>query len=74
MYRPKNWKNPFKGVKWTGDDHLVDDAYEAGADAILEALKERGKYNTAGYGTTDFPQAREGWFVFIPDEQVKKDG
>ena len=38
MKRPNGWKNPHKlGV--TATDQIREDAFEAGVDAILEALR-----------------------------------
>jgi len=60
MYRPENWVNPhdLSGEKYIGllDKHY---AFEAGADAMLEALKHRvGSRRNKG---------NSGWLVFIPD-------
>lgn len=36
MYRPKDWKNPFRKDELTGK--TCYDIYEAGADAMLEVM------------------------------------
>lgn len=51
---------------FTGRSHM-EYSYEAGADAMLEALKKQGIYNYSGFGRVDFPNARKGWFTFIPE-------
>lgn len=62
MYRPKGFDNPHIWVDDDGFDVYGEhyDAYEAGADAILEALWERG--------LRDFDKPIKGKLVFIPDE------
>jgi len=44
--------------------------YEAGADAILKALKREGKYTdgTAPTLSIDVLPEQKGWLVFIPEE------
>ena len=74
MYRPEGWFNPHEltDLIYNPELQIIDkslsDAYEAGADAMLEALKAQGVYNSSGYGRTDFPRASFGWFAFIPDD------
>jgi len=52
MWRPENWKNPYQRTcekpipDIINDD--VDEAFEAGADAILEALFELAKQSPTG--------------------------
>ena len=49
MYRPKDWKNPYEpdGCE-VSSNQMIDageiehNAFEAGADAMLEALKKQG--------------------------------
>ena len=65
MYRPKDWKNPYKRVLL--DNCIEEVVFEAGADAMLEALQKEGEANSY------VPGRGRGWLVFIPDEQVKKD-
>ena len=81
--RPNNWKNPHRAMENIPfadlfDAHMrqkSDDryrAYEAGADAILEALKEEGKY-TEGKAPTlsiNVLPEQKGWLVFIPDKEA----
>ena len=57
-WRPEDWGNPYQkpirdGVSWNKE---VQQAYEAGADAILKALET---YNIKRYGR----------WVFIPKEK-----
>ena len=72
MHRPKNWENPFEEYHNALDVPTVQDceweAFEAGADAMLEALKERGfvfhengEFQLPITTSTDFE-------VFIPDK------
>lgn len=90
-WRPNNWPNPYKHgdsvQAWDvpeAYDGVQDEeynAYEAGADAMLEALKMNGIY---GFEDASFPYdasvviplhynedpvfAKSGWLVFIPEE------
>lgn len=59
MWRPENWGNPYAPADYPSG---VVSAYEAGADAMLEALR-RG-------GTAERQLGRDGWLVFIPDEEA----
>lgn len=69
MYRPPNWKK-----FWDSEDAMLFDEaqiYEAGADAMLKALKENGKFT---YGChipeielEDAPDV-SGYWVFIPED------
>ena len=92
MYRPKGWVNPFdkeiqeiekqakrRGITdpWLGESSVGHDAYEAGADAILEGLKKKGKRQTfslAIEGKTkmiflsELESKLKGTLVFIPEE------
>jgi len=80
-WRPEGWENPFTEDKHN-DFESVDDSYEAGADAMLEALKGDGlnvdisagvrvyiggKPNLL-YRTKGTPTGK-GKLVFIPDEE-----
>jgi len=63
MYRPKGWENQYqRNINDWGT--IIDprhDAFEAGADAMLEALIDRAQYiNKQVYRTS-------GWTVFIPE-------
>jgi len=72
-WRPEEWRNPY-----TVNPQLKDypkNAFEQGADAMLEAIKQTGEH----YGDIDAPyktvgvlkQVREsGTIVFIPDKEV----
>ena len=63
MYRPKGWKNPSKPLGNVLNNAMYN-SYEAGADAMLEALRADG---------SDVPEGltnRKGKLVFIPDEDV----
>ncbi len=51
-WRPEGWSNPASGDPY--DDY--GNGFEAGADAMLEALKVKGTYLTG-----------KGWTVFIED-------
>lgn len=90
MWRPKNWDNPYKlsdKAKEKGYALIPGDGwhygYEAGADAILEALKKEGKYIDAseypyGFVLNEIPPIQrltrmfKGWVVIIPDERIKE--
>jgi hypothetical protein len=68
-YRPDGWQNPYPEV--IGDSYGVD-AYEAGADAILEALIGKGKRVVVSDKIISIPSfiyKKSGTLVFIPDEE-----
>ena len=71
MWRPKKgWINPYKkGI--TSSDQIRENAYEAGADAILEALRDGGIFtygnHTPDIDLDDAPD-ESGYWVFIPEE------
>ena len=78
MWRPKDWKNPFPMVE--NDEGVLEYAtYEAGADAMLEALRGSGVYMVVNENrillvtpeTMVYPIKciTEGTLVFIPDEE-----
>lgn len=93
-WRPKNWpENPCDGCPQKVEDiyglfcdlacgkHSAYINKEAGADAILEGLKD-GAYRIEAYGYVDFPilashlkcgssAGRAGYIAFIPDEEEK---
>jgi len=70
MWRPDNWQNPYKycpkEMLVDSPDYLDSDmheAFEGGADAILDALISRPGTRRWGYHNND------GWLVFIPKEE-----
>ena len=82
MYRPEGWKNPHSTTKRELRSCVMmmvaNPAYynfEAGADAMLEALKEQGLYflrrpieqegNYVRFGE----HTEWGWLIFIIDEE-----
>ena len=76
-YRPKDWERIKSGVQdgfaYTDDSDIVRypdmEVYEAGADAILEKLKDSGTF-TYGHHSPDIDdQEISGYWVFIPDEE-----
>ncbi len=84
MWRPKEgWKNPFNPAAITvknifgGKPISHNEAYEAGADAMLEALKGQGEFvdaSKAQYGyvfnhISTYPRTFRGWFILIPEEK-----
>lgn len=86
MYRPKSWKNPTEELIRKGSHSnfsngelgFLSAEYEAGADAMLAALKEEGWHigsrDTLGYGRMGewiSSQPPNGTYVFIPDEEHK---
>ena len=77
MYRPKGWKNPndvfhnaLDGIYSVQDAEY--EAYEAGADAILESLctVENRMVCIDQYGN-DKPKNVKGWLVFIPESEQR---
>jgi len=78
MERPDNWdKIVNDNVGWKDRE-----SFEAGADAILEALKDKSPYGVRGelvnleveaINLTPEPPAyawKKGWLVFIEDKEV----
>lgn len=71
MWRPDNWDEIANKLEmeWCSVDPVEITAYgcgiEAGADAMLEALKAKG---VRGYGKVVNGVAQAGWMVFIEDE------
>lgn len=78
-WRPENWKNPFVNpiyydllmTKETLED--FKQTFEAGADAMLKALREDGGHRVLPQDNEIpvklnqlFPKV--GWVVFIPDD------
>lgn len=88
MWRPESWEEVIREVwgKATQIGEQFPVGFEAGADAMLEALKE---LPTTVYGILleglvidkngefkDIPcdancYRKKGWLIFIPDEEVK---
>ncbi len=75
MYRPEGWKEIKDAIhgKINIDDPYyegeVDEGIEAGADAMLEKLKDSGTF-TYGHHSPDIgDQEISGYWVFIPDEE-----
>lgn len=78
-WRPDNWKNPYRNKKgcWEG---LV---FERGADAMLEALREKGQPIDRIERTEDSETGKilfavspaiadaRGWLIFIPEKKAK---
>ncbi len=58
-WRPGGWKLP-----WTSYSESTQHTYEAGADAMLAALKEGGG---SEYYPPEEGRPQSGWVVFIPD-------
>ena len=87
MYRPKDWKNKHIHCTTTSCSDSCYGVFEAGADAMLEGLREKGLTDTfytnkdgEVCGESSLPlhipcgdKRVKGSVVFIPDEQVKKD-
>ncbi len=87
-WRPKKgWKNPWQSGFGIEAERVRHDSFEAGADAMLEALKARGLYGE--YGEDFIVSARVkskdkdwaeaffatisgmGWFIYIPEDMGK---
>ena len=74
-YRPKDWKNPYTEENSeiaiiVESGPMPDEAFEAGADAMLEGLKEEGifTYGAGHYPDIEVPKEVSGYWCFIPDE------
>ncbi len=77
-WRPEEgWDNPWQDILALSPDkqtqYLLDNIYEAGADAIVAALKEQSTRVDIGVekGTINLPfhGGSHGFVVFIPDEK-----
>ena len=68
-YRPEGWRklNPCECVSVKAP---FVDIFEAGADAMLEGLKEEGifTYGAGHYPDIEVPKEVSGYWCFIPDE------
>ena len=80
MWRPDNWKNPYFLKDLDGgyyNQYPEFAIYEAGADAILQALKERpetmfiiGARAGADPSLLKFGiENKRGWLVFVPEDK-----
>jgi hypothetical protein len=73
MWRPENWSNPYH--QEPQGNFVADEAnpkyciYEAGADAMLEALRKQGLKIPREMMSSGEPHT----LVFIPDEKGVKD-
>jgi len=77
MWRPEGWEEPYKYDHEYHTDSYEGQAYEAGADAILEALTEKG-IRTDSFRTNSNPiyltnPRQKGVYVFIPEEKTLGD-
>jgi hypothetical protein len=79
MYRPDGFINPFPETITTKDKRTIPcmphQIFNAGANAMLKALREKGKAVIGGFPVSDtrivFPLVGKdkGTLVFIPDEK-----
>jgi len=71
-WRPEGWENPHSNLG-PGFD-LAYTAFEAGAEAMLEALKKKGALMTPEQMKLIAPdrQYPYGYLVFIPDAATKR--
>ena len=69
-WRPEGWENPHTQLG-PGFD-LAHTAFEAGADAMLKALKEKGVWMTPEQMKLLAPDRKYpyGHIVFIPEEKA----
>ena len=70
-WRPKDWGNPYTymtGETINGWD-VQSNAFERGADTMLEALKKDGK-PVPPHGSIALYNKIAGTWAFIPDEEV----
>lgn len=80
-YRPPDWKNPYsekkgkpfykQGVNYDEAISWMGEAYEAGADALLDALRRQHPIYVSeeGVASINFPLGSvKGYFVFILEE------
>jgi len=69
MWRPANWSPPDRQDL---PDWSVEQIYEAGANDMLEALKNLGKHTDGKAPTLSINvlPRQTGWLVFIPDKEA----
>jgi len=68
-WKPEGWKNPYQTIFPQPSHEYEQGIFEAGADAMFEAIKREG--TPTGLPYTAYANERKGWLVFIPDD---KDG
>ena len=68
MWRPESWENPYPKLNSPAEEHW--DAYELGADAMLEALRKNFVVTKYYQGYEIVPYRDCGVWVFIPDEET----
>ena len=74
MWRPDDWKNPYPDPDFGGEIACVcpsieQIAFEAGADAMLEALcTDKNRLDCIDQYGVEPPKNVRGWLVFIPGE------
>ena len=79
-WRPDGWKTlkpKYYPLHCLAADDCVAQSFEAGADAMLEALREMGEVETRmTYKSSDtlrvWGKETTGKSVFIPDEEAKE--
>ncbi len=71
MYRPKGWENPFPDEPREHIRGGVHNAYEAGADAMLEALRKETEEPNYTEDLNQRVLRGNGKLVFIPDEEKR---
>ena len=72
MWRPKDWRNKYVFAKSSEErfynssetDHMKLEAYEAGADAMLKAVRKQRGVN---YSKSNTPNS--GTYYFVPEEK-----
>ena len=77
-YRLEGWVNPYPRGSMAQPENIPElvlyDLYEAGADAMLEALRKDGKYFGRGSVVNEdaYPDKKwvnvSGYLVFIPED------
>ena len=79
-YRLKDWKNPYTEENSeiaiiVESGPMPDEAFEAGADAMLEGLKKEGTHQPSEWidDTFGLHTTGAGTLVFIPDEGTKEE-
>ena len=72
-YRPEGFKNPYSEKPFSFEDCKLQEAFEAGADAMLEGLRKQGDCSINElvslmiHHVTGLAQ-NDGKWVFIPEE------
>ncbi len=72
MWRPEGWQNSWDKKREENGMASKAEIFEAGASAMLEALKAKSSFMTPEQMRLIVPDRKYsfGWIIFIPNETV----